>query len=235
MKYEIESIATIHNDYKEKFGIPRQSGLLEDNISTIIFDEKYRDENSLRGLDGFTHLWLLWLFDRNNSDKRWSPTVRPPRLGGNKRVGVFSTRSPYHPNNIGLSCVKIASIEKTTTNGTIINVIGADLLDGTPIIDIKPYVPYADSHPDAVGGFADEFASYALSVVFEGSSKDAVDASDLDVLCDILKNDPRPSYQDDAERVYTLDYAKYKVRFRVDGKVLFVVGIDICEREVFDI
>jgi len=224
MKYEIESIATIHNDYKEKFGIPRQSGLLEDNISTIIFDEKYRDENSLRGLDGFTHLWLLWLFDRNNSDKRWSPTVRPPRLGGNKRVGVFSTRSPYHPNNIGLSCVKIASIEKTTTNGTIINVIGADLLDGTPIIDIKPYLTFTDSVPEAKCGFADEVKNYEATVTF---CKDFshIDKSILKSIENMLIQDPRPSYKHKTSSSYSMTFADFEVKFSAKNNEITVTDI----------
>jgi len=231
----VEPIAKIYNGYCDKFGIPRQSGLVGSAVSYIVFEKKFRVSDALRGIEGYSHLWLLWQFSQSPQGEEFSPTVRPPRLGGNKRVGVFATRSPNRPNSIGLSSVKLGGIIHSKEHGDVLQVYGADILSGTPIIDIKPYVPYADSHPDAVGGFADEFASYALSVVFEGSSKDAVDASDLDVLCDILKNDPRPSYQDDAERVYTLDYAKYKVRFRVDGKVLFVVGIDICEREVFDI
>ncbi len=224
MKYEIEPIARIHNGYKEKFGIPRQSGLLDNSISTIIFDEKYRDENALRCLDGYSHIWLLWIFDRNNSDKSWSPTVRPPRLGGNKRVGVFSTRSPYHPNNIGLSCVKIVSIEKTAGNGTVINVSGADLLDGTPIIDIKPYLTFSDSVPQAKCGFADEVKEYEATVVF---SKDFshMEASFLGRIKSMLMQDPRPSYKYNSSALYSMTYNNYEIKFFAEKNFISVTDI----------
>lgn len=223
--FTIEPIATIHNDYKDKFGIPRQSGLFDDSFSTIVFEPKYRDENALRGLEGYSHIWLLWQFDRNNSDKGWSPTVRPPRLGGNKRVGVFATRSPYHPNGIGLSCVKLVSIEKDKENGIVLMVSGADLLDETPIIDIKPYLSLPDSYPDAKCGFADDVCEYELNVNVKTDTK----GIPPEVLChitEILKQDPRPSYQNDAERVYGMNYGEYEIKFQVSNKELFVLSIE---------
>ena len=231
----VEPIAKIYNGYCDKFGIPRQSGLVGSAVSYIVFEDKYRVSEALRGIEGYSHLWLLWQFSEAPQGDAFSPTVRPPRLGGNKRVGVFATRSPNRPNSIGLSSVKLSRVIRSNTHGDVLEVYGADILSGTPIFDIKPYIPYTDSHPDAVGGFADEFASYALSVVFEGTTKDLIDGKDTEALTDILKNDPRPSYQDNAERIYTLDYAKYKVNFRVEGSVVHVVGITLCEREVFDI
>ena len=224
MNYTVEPIAHIFNDYKDKFGIPRQSGLVSNSVSTIIFDKKYRDENALRGLEGYSHIWLLWIFSENDSKKDWSPTVRPPRLGGNKRMGVFSTRSPYHPNKIGLSCVKITSIEKTKENGIVINVEGDDLLNGTPIIDIKPYLAFTDSHPEAVCGFADDVFNKSLSVVFE-TDTDFISEESLSSITEILKQDPRPSYQDDPERVYTMDYSNYKISFKVNKNTVTVTKI----------
>ena len=225
MQYTVEPIAHIHNNYKEKFGIPRQSGLARSVLSAIVFDEKFRDENALRGLEGYSHIWLLWMFDNNNSDKSWSATVRPPRLGGNKRMGVFSTRSPYHPNRIGLSCVKLVSIEKTKDSGTVIYVQGADLLDNTPIIDIKPYLSFTDSHPEAKCAFTEDTINYILDVKFQA------DVSGLSCelkteIEEILKYDPRPSYQDDENRVYSMRYSDYDIRFTVKDLLLTVIEIN---------
>ena len=229
-KINIEPIAAIYNDYNEKFGIPRQSRILENNISTIVFEPKYRDENALRGLENYSHVWLLWLFDKNNSKKDWSPTVRPPRLGGNKRMGVFATRSPYHPNNIGLSCVKIVNIEKTTENGIVLKVAGADLLNKTPILDIKPYLAFTDSIPDAKCGFSDQVLDYELKVNYD------IDISEfsedmLFQITQILKQDPRPSYQCDPDRIYGMTYGTYNIRFRVDKMNLNVISIENTERK----
>lgn len=221
MIYNIEPIAYIENDYVDKFGIPRQSGLIDSTMSKIIFYNKYRDENSLHGLEGYSHIWLLWIFSEADSSKEWSPTVRPPRLGGNKRTGVFSTRSPYHPNRIGLSCVKLERIEKSKSNGTVIIVSGADLLNGTPIIDIKPYLSFTDSHPDAVCGFADDVLHYSLSVSYKANVSD-IPSETLTVITEILKQDPRPSYHNNSERIYAMDFSDYKIRFNVKDNILYV-------------
>ncbi len=224
MRFEIEPVAIIHNDFKEKFGIPRQSGILKNNISTIVFCEKYRDENSLRGLEEYSHVWLLWIFDKNKGGRAWSPTVRPPRLGGNKRIGVFSTRSPYHPNNIGLSCVKIEAVEKNKTDGIILKVSGADLLDGTPIIDIKPYLTFSDSVPDAKCGFADEVREYEADVNFD---KD-FSYIDENILLDIkqmLKHDPRPSYKHKESCYYSMLYKNFDVKFTAENDKITVTDI----------
>ncbi len=224
MGYQIEPIAIIYNDYSDKFGIPRQSGLLNNNISTIIFEPKFRDDNSLRGLDGYSHIWLLWLFDKNNSSKEWSPTVRPPRLGGNKRLGVFSTRSPYHPNGIGLSCVKIESIDKTRDVGSVLKVSGADLMSGTQIIDIKPYLAFTDSHPDALCGFAEQVYDYSLNVSLDVDTYD-IPSDILAQIIEILKQDPRPSYHENPERIYGMSFAGYVIKFKVDRSELHVISI----------
>ena len=226
---QIEAIAKIYNGYNDKFGIPRQSGLVPNSVSYIIFEEKYRNNEALRGIEGYSHLWLLWQFSHMSAKDEWSPTVRPPRLGGNKRVGVFSTRSPNRPSGIGLSSVRLGGIVSTERYGSVLEVFGVDIQSGTPIIDIKPYIPYTDSHPDAVGGFADEFVGYALTVRFSDGLIDMIEPEDRDVICDILKNDPRPSYQHDPQRVYTMDYTKYKISFRVDGAELCVCDIKIVD------
>ena len=221
MDYTVEPIAYIHNNYNEKFGIPRQSGLENETVSEIIFCEKYRDENSLRGLEGYSHIWLLWIFTESDSTKEWSPTVRPPRLGGNTRMGVFSTRSPFHPNKIGLSCVKISSIEKTKNFGTIIRVTGADLMNGTPIIDIKPYLSFTDSYPDAKCGFANKKKAITLQVSFR-CDVSGIPESVLNAVKEMLRQDPRPSYQDDESRIYSMSYGDYCIRFKVKDNLLTV-------------
>lgn len=212
-------IAHIHTDFPTKFGIPRQSGLVPDLQGRIVFVPEYRNPDALRGLEGYSHLWLIWHFSAAKR-ARWIPTVRPPRLGGNTKMGVFATRSPYRPNAIGLSSVKLEKIEKTPDLGTVLHVSGADLIDGTPIFDIKPYLAFTDSHPDARGGFAEEKRSYALEVDFPEPLLALIDERDRAPLCALLAEDPRPSYQDDPTRVYGMPYRRYDVQFTVaDGKL----------------
>ncbi|MBQ9516889.1 MAG: tRNA (N6-threonylcarbamoyladenosine(37)-N6)-methyltransferase TrmO [Eubacterium sp.] len=218
---EIQPIATIKNDFTGKFGIPRQSGLA-DIKSEIIFEDNYRDENALRGLEDFTHIWLIWGFSENIRDKH-SLTVRPPRLGGNVRMGVFATRSPFRPNNLGLSCVKIEKIE----NG-VITVSGADLMNGTPIYDIKPYVPYSDSHPEAAGGFTDNNEFNELTVCADDEIISKL-GDKWDVLKAVLQNDPRPAYQEDNGRVYGFSFAHKEVKFSVTGDILTV--LEVCDEQ----
>ena len=216
-------IAHIETKYKEKFGIPRQSGVAGESVGRIVFEEEYRNPDAVRGLADYSHLWLIWEFSEAKRDT-WSPTVRPPRLGGNRRMGVFATRSPYRPNPIGLSSVRLLSV-KQEADGPVIYVLGADLLDGTPIYDIKPYLAYADSHPDAVGGFADGVRDYALEVEIPDELLTQIPPEDRSSLLTVLAHDPRPSYQDDPERVYFLKYGEKEYAFRVEGGVLTVVKI----------
>ncbi len=218
---EIKPIAKIQTEFPEKFGIPRQSGIVP-TMGKIIFEEEFRNPDALRGLDGYSHLWLIWDFSLNE-EKPWSPTVRPPRLGGNKRVGVFATRSPFRPNPLGLSCVKIDSIAIEESHGTVIYVTGADLADGTPIYDIKPYLPYTDSHPDALGGFADERKGYSLEVSLACDTD--ISQEKLDLIKQIISNDPRPAYQSDPEREYKMSVLGHNVVFKVDGNLATVTEI----------
>lgn len=217
----MEIIARIHNAYDEKFGVPRQSGLAEEVLSTIVFEEKYRVAEALRGIEEFSHLWLIWAFDRTERDT-WSPTVRPPRLGGNKRVGVFATRSPFRPNAIGLSCVRLIGTEKTA-EGTVLKVAGADLVNGTPIYDIKPYIPYADCHPEATGGFTDTTEKRRAEVRFAPGAGEKLDEAGRRALVSVLKEDPRPGYQDDPERIYGFSFGGREVRFTVADGILTVI------------
>lgn len=214
-------IAHIRSDFPSKFGIPRQSGLVKELRSTVVFTPEYRNPDALRGLEGFSHLWLIWEFSAAVRDT-WSPTVRPPRLGGNTRMGVFATRSPFRPNPIGLSCVALQDIEHTGDLGPVLHVSGADLMDGTPIYDIKPYLPYADSHPDAVGGFASLRADAALEVEISGELLQSIPTDRREALIQVLAHDPRPSYQNDPERIYGFAFAGCNVRFSVAGTVLTV-------------
>lgn len=215
----VRIIARIHSDFPTKFGIPRQSGLAEVR-STIIFEPEYRNPDALRGLEGYTHLWLIWQFSEAVRDG-WSPTVRPPRLGGNTRMGVFATRSPFRPNPIGLSSVRIDGIELHTPDGPLIHVTGADLMDGTPIYDIKPYLAYTDSHPEAAGGFALQTREGVLSVDFPAELLAVIPEDRQDGLIAVLAQDPRPQYQDDPERVYGMAFAGFDVQFRVaDGRLI---------------
>lgn len=220
----ITPIAYMKSDFPTKFGIPRQSGLVQELRSTIIFSEKFRNADALRGIDGFSHLWLIWQFSKA-ADKPWSPTVRPPRLGGNTRIGVFATRSPFRPNSLGLSCVRLLGTEQTAQYGTVLHVAGADLLDGTPIFDIKPYIPYADAHPDALGGFTDHAGEFLLEVDFPANLLEIVPESKRSALLGVLSHDPRPSYQEDAERTYGLCFAGMNVRFTVQDNKLFVTEV----------
>lgn len=220
----IKPIAHIHCDFKEKFGIPRQSGLIDSARAKIVFLPEYRNPDALRGLDGYTHLWLLWQFSEAVRSE-WSPTVRPPRLGGNKRMGVFASRSPFRPNPIGLSSVKIVSIDLNTSKGPIIEVAGADLLDGTPIYDIKPYLAYTDSHPDAASGFALTSDAPKLDVEISEEILEKIPAYLHQSVIDILAEDPRPGYQDDPSRIYTMQYATLEICFKVEGSMLTVTEI----------
>ncbi len=222
-------IATIKTDFKTKFGVPRQSGRVSGLKGRIVFLPEYRRAEALRGLEGYSHVWLIWEFSELDEDTRsgrvWRPTVRPPRLGGNKRVGVFATRSPYRPNPIGLSSVRLLAIEEDPDDGPVLIVDGADLVDGTPIYDIKPYLPAVDCHPDAVGGFADTVDGYKLKVTIPEREAGNIDAARLTELENILKEDPRPSYQNDPEREYGFLYADYEVKFKVCGDTLTVTEI----------
>lgn len=211
-------IAHIKNDFTSKFGIPRQSGLVPEMMSQIIFEPEFRNPDAIRGLEDFSHLWLIWNFSQSKPTE--SLTVRPPRLGGNKRMGVFATRSPFRPNPIGLSCVKIEKIEIDADLGPIISVLSADLMDGTPIYDIKPYIPYADCIPNAVGGFADNVKEYRLNVNMPSDICGDIDEKFKSALYEILANDPRPSYQNEPERIYSFEFGGYKIRFKADEKNL---------------
>jgi len=222
---EMKPIAYIHNDYTAKFGIPRQSGLVEQVESTIVFEPEYRNADALRGMEGYSHLWLLWIFSEAIREN-WSPTVLPPRLGGKTRMGVFATRSPFRPNPIGLSSVKLLGVEPHTKLGPVIHVAGADLMDGTPILDVKPYLPYTDSHPDAVGGFADPVRDYSLEVVFPEEWMAQVPQRLREPVLGLLAQDPRPSYQNDPERVYGVAFGGYDFRFRVCDGVLTVCEVE---------
>ncbi len=210
-------IAHIYTDFPEKFGIPRQSGIVEESEAKIVFEPEYRNPDAIRGLNEFSHIWLLWGFSLNEQSDGWSPTVRPPRLGGNKRVGVFATRSPFRPNPIGLSSVRLKKTE-FTKEGPVLYVTGADLADKTPIYDIKPYLSYTDSHPDAKDGFAGKYIDYKLNVVIPESIN--IPKEHLDAIVKVLQNDPRPSYQDDPDRVYGMKYKDFEIKFRVEGQNL---------------
>lgn len=216
-------IARIRNPYDSKFGVPRQSGLVGQVISTIVFEPEYRYAEALRGIEEYSHLWLIWSFDKAEREG-WSPTVRPPRLGGNQRVGVFATRSPYRPNAIGLSCVKLEGVEKES-EGTVLKVSGADLMNGTPIYDIKPYLPYADCHPEATGGFTDRTAKRTVKVEIPDGVSGRMNTEDLEALKAVLREDPRPAYQDDPERTYAFEFGGKHVEFRVEQGILTVTEI----------
>lgn len=224
---EITPIAFIHTEFPEKFGIPRQSGLATSLRGKIVFTPEYRNADALRGLQDFSHLWLIWEFSANATRGQWQPTVRPPRLGGNERMGVFATRSPFRPNPLGLSCVEIDSIELDTHDGPVIYVKGADLMDGTPIYDIKPYIKYADSRPHALCGYVDNLQERKLKVVIpQEISASVQDRTVLESLVQTLSLDPRPSYHDDPEREYGLSFAGMNVRFKVSSGVLAVTHLE---------
>ena len=220
----IQPIARIKSDFHSKFGIPRQSGLVEQLRATIVFEPEFRNPDALRGIEDFTHLWLIWQFSENVR-QNWSPTVRPPRLGGNTKLGVFATRSPFRPNNLGLSCVCLTGVEQTTDHGTVLHVAGADLMDGTPIFDIKPYIPYSDCKPDATGGFTDTTPRQTLQVDIPPVLLEQLPQDKQPALIGVLSQDPRPSYQSDPDRVYGMPFAGFDVRFRVTGNILTVTEI----------
>ncbi len=225
MAVEIQAIARMRSDFATKFGIPRQSGLVEELQSTIVFEPEFRNTDALRGIGDFSHLWIIWQFSEAVR-QGWSPTVRPPRLGGNARMGVFATRSPFRPNNLGLSCVKLLGVEHTPEFGTVLHVGGADLMDGTPIFDIKPYIPYADCRTEATGGFTDTAGDFLLNVSFPQALLRRLPADKRDAAIQVLSHDPRPSYQRKPERIYGLTFAGYDIRFQVNGDVLTVT--DVC-------
>lgn len=223
--HTIDVIAHIRTDFATKFGIPRQSGIVDALKGEIVFTPPYRDPSALRGLEGFSHLWLIWDFSQSHRES-WSPTIRPPRLGGNRRMGVFATRSPFRPNPIGLSCVKLEGIDLNGPEGPVLHVAGADLMDGTPIYDIKPYVPYADCHPEATGGFSEAVRDYALEVDFPESLLNRLDAGKRQAIIEVLAQDPRPGYRhDDPDRVFGVTFAGKDVRFKVLENRLTVVDV----------
>lgn len=217
-------IAAMRSDFPTKFGIPRQSGLVEQLRSTIIFEPEFRNADALRGIEEYSHLWLIWQFSETVRQD-WSPTVRPPRLGGNTRMGVFATRSPFRPNALGLSSVKLLGVEHTEQFGTVLHVGGADLMDGTPIFDIKPYIPYADIHVDAAGGFTEHADAFLLKVEFSADLLEKLPEDKREAAIGVLSHDPRPSYQKDAERIYGLTFAGFDIRFTVAGECLTVLDV----------
>ena len=222
---DVQPIAHICSDFSEKFGIPRQSGLVEELTATVVFEPAYRDPSALRGLEGFSHLWLIWEFSQARREG-WSPTVRPPRLGGNRRLGVFATRAPFRPNALGLSAVRLEAVEPDTPRGPVLHVSGADLLDGTPIYDIKPYIPYADAIPEASGGFTDRVDRLLLAVDCPPDLLERVPPEKREALLAVLAQDPRPSYQEDPDRVYGMAFAGLQVRFTAGGNMLTVREIE---------
>lgn len=220
MEHVIRPIARMHSDFSGKFGIPRQAGIVPELEGLVVFEPEYRDPQALRGIEGFSHLWLIWQFSENLREG-WSPTVRPPRLGGNERMGVFATRSPFRPNSLGLSCVRLLAVEEEPGLGNVLRVGGADLMDGTPIFDIKPYVPYADCKAEASGGFAPD-AGRTLKVAYAPGVASTLPESKLEALTGVLANDPRPQYQHDPERLYAMDFGGFTLRFTVEGECLTV-------------
>ena len=223
-KMLIKPIARIYNAYTSKFAIPRQSGISKSIKSEIVFEEDYRIEEAIRGIDGFSHLWLIWGFSQVPEGK-WSPTVRPPKLGGNKRVGVFATRSPFRPNGLGLSSVRLEEIKKSAQNGTYLVVNGADILNGTPIYDIKPYLPHADCKPDATGGFSTDAAKYSLDVVIPTELEEKIEENLRAPLRELLSQDPRPGYAEDGDRVYGFTYGRHEISFTVADGTLTVCDV----------
>ena len=224
MDVSIKPIATMRSDFATKFGIPRQSGLVEELRSTIVFEPEFRNDDALRGIEDFSHLWIIWQFSEAVRDG-WSPTVRPPRLGGNTRMGVFATRSPFRPNNLGLSCVKLLGVEHTAEHGTVLHVGGADLMDGTPIFDIKPYIPYSDCKQDAAGGFTSTADDFLLEVIFPDELLKKIPQDKRDAAIGVLSHDPRPSFQRKPGRIYGLTFAGFDIRFSVEESTLTVVEV----------
>ena len=221
----MQVIARMHSDFATKFGIPRQSGLVQELRSTIVFEPEFRNADALRGIEDFSHLWIIWQFSEAVR-QGWSPTVRPPRLGGNTRMGVFATRSPFRPNNLGLSSVRLLGVEHTEKYGTVLHVGGADLMDGTPIFDIKPYIPYSDCHTEATGGFTDTARDFLLEVDFPTPLLEKLPEEKRDAAIGVLSHDPRPSYQRKPGRVYGLVFAGYDIRFTVEENTLTVIEVN---------
>ena len=232
---EIKIIARIQNDFPTKFGVPRQSGLAEHVLSKVVFEPEYRNPDALRGIEQYSHLWLIWQFSENKQHTNWSATVRPPRLGGNTRVGVFATRSPFRPNAMGLSSVKLEKVEQDSKLGSVLWISGADLVDGTPIYDIKPYLPYADSHPDAKGGFTDHIRDYRLQVEFPEELIKEIPTGQREALLEVLANDPRPRYQNRPDKVYGLAYGHKDIHFQVRDDILTVCDVtEFLSQKSFD-
>lgn len=225
MERGMKTIARIHSDFPEKFGIPRQSGLVDELKARIVFEPEYRNPAAFHGIEGYSHIWLLWEFSEAVRDG-WSPTVHPPRLGGKKHMGVFATRSPFRPNPIGLSSVRLLGLERDAKQGPVLLVAGADLMDGSPVYDIKPYLPFTDSHPDARCGFAGEHTDYAVTVEFPGELLQRVPEEKREALRGILSQDPRPSYQNDPKRIYGVAFGKQNIRFQVREGVLTVIAVE---------
>lgn len=223
---EIKEIGYLKTSFPTKFGVPRQSGVVKNSLATLIFSEEYRSREALVGLEKYSHVWVIWGFSEAEYDK-FSPTVRPPRLGGNKRVGVFASRSPYRPNSLALSVLKLEGIEKTDKYGYVLKLSGADMMDSSPVYDIKPYLPFADSIPDAKGGFTDELDDFILEVIVPDEFKNMLSPSLFECLVEVLKNDPRPSYIDTPSRVFGFFFDKYEVKFTVEDKILTVVSLEI--------
>lgn len=221
----IKPIAKIYTDFPTKFGIPRQSRRAENLIGKIIFEKEFQNDECIRGIEQFSHLWIIWQFSENEG--KWSNTVRPPRLGGNKRVGVFASRSPFRPNSIGLSCVKLEKVEKNSEGGCVLVVSGADIMNGTPVYDIKPYIPYTDSIPNAKGGFSSQVNEYSINVEIPETLLERVNENKREALKQLLADDPRPSYQNDPERIYGFYFADYEIKFKVQNEILKVIDI-IC-------
>lgn len=223
--YTLKIIARIHTPLPEKFGLPRQSGLVPELTGRIVFEPEYRNADALRGIEGYSHLWLVWQFSRAVRED-WSPLVRPPRLGGNEKMGVFATRSPFRPNALGLSCVELEKVDWDTPEGAVLHVRGADLMDGTPIFDIKPYLAYADSYPEAAGGWTDSAQRHQLQVDCSEELWQKVDPAQRGALLAILSGDPRPRYQDDPRRIYGMAFDGKNVKFRVEGETLHVTAVE---------
>lgn len=231
---ELKTIAKIHTDFSTKFGVPRQSGLAASLCGTLIFEKEYRNPDSLRGLENYSHIWIIWGFNEcfasdkqtQTQSRSWSPTVRPPRLGGNVRMGIFATRSPNRPNPIGLSCVKIESIEKTDAYGTVIHVSGIDMMNGSPVYDIKPYLPHIECIENALGGFAKDTSSHMLNVSCPDELLTRITHSKRDALLEVLSQDPRPAYINNPKRIYGFHFDRFEIKFTVDGQNLYVTDIE---------
>ena len=220
----IRFIAKVHTDFKEKFGIPRQSNLIKNTEGRIIFEPEFRNKDYIKGLENFSHIWVIWCFSKN-IDKKYSATVRPPRLGGNVRVGVFASRSPFRPNPIGMSCVKIKNIEIDNNLGPVINILGADILDGTPVLDIKPYVGYSDCIPEAKEGYAEANQKKDFKVIYLNNTENIIPYLMKEIIEGIIKQDPRPAYQDDPSREYGMKYSNYNIKFSIDNDIIYITNI----------